>query len=700
MVQRILQKTIYPEPKSIEYDRMDVLLPDVIRNTKRLCEYMAAQEVVLPDDALFAGQIKYDGSVPADIMTRSGHKSFEELIQHFYNQPIDNLATFEWQHCAAAFDVVIEQGIEGMLARIEKSREAHKDEPEKLLFLQACEMMCHGILAWEDKCAAACREKAQATQCPARKAELEEMAAVLDNVPRKPASSFREAVQSMYFTFDFLPDSLGTPDRYLYKWYKHDKQAGILTDDMAKDWLQESFIRIQSRTPLTSDRFYRGGESHFCIGGYTKEGEDGYNELSALLLEGLEELPLYCPQITLRWTPKTPREVLYHAMDLERKDPHKRIAFVSDVPRVKSFMANAGLTYEQAINYTMLGCNEPALQGGLNLGGCTTNIVRCLDRLLHEMQDEVLACDTYDAFHALFLRELYKDVDEMMAYSDKMNLARSKDENVLSSLFLNGCIENGVSLTRGGAMYFNTLATCGMMTLVDSLIVIKQFVYDEKSVTMQELLEALRANWQGCDELRTRIQKTAHFFGNNTEDANRVAQQFTADMYDYLKDKRNLFGCPYLLGNLIGYNQHNKFFGDLTRATPDGRYDHDMISFGLQQNAGRDREGLSALLASIAVFDPTGIYCGESITNVNLDEALVKNDDNFAKLVMLTEIYFKLGGLHVQFNCVSREDLLAAQSEPDKYRTLRVRVSGFSDFFNFLNKDLQDEIIERTEISR
>lgn len=194
------------------------------------------------------------------------------------------------------------------------------------------------------------------------------------------------------------------------------------------------------------------------------------------------------------------------------------------------------------------------------------------------------------------------------------------------------------------------------------------------------------------------ILQKGHFFGNDDETSNECADRFGKSLYKYFKDKKSNLGYRYLVGNLIGYNQHNKWFGDKTKATPDGRYAGDIISFGLGQSEGKDREGLTALLASVAkLCGNNPILCGDTVTNILLDGQLVKNDTSFEKLVKLFETYFKMGGLHFQLSYVSKEDLKKAQITPDKYRNLRVRVSGFSDYFVHLNVDLQDEIITRTE---
>jgi formate C-acetyltransferase len=163
-----------------------------------------------------------------------------------------------------------------------------------------------------------------------------------------------------------------------------------------------------------------------------------------------------------------------------------------------------------------------------------------------------------------------------------------------------------------------------------------------------------------------------------------------------LKDKTNLFGYHWLVGDLLGYNSHHKWFGEMTKATPDGRYEGDLLQFGLGQSGGRDRNGLSALLNSIAKVDPNAIACGATVTNFKIDEQLIKDDANFEKTARLLETYFKNGGVHFQLNYVSKEELCNAKVAPEAYQNLRVRVTGFSDYFVKLEDSIQDDIIERT----
>jgi formate C-acetyltransferase len=240
----------------------------------------------------------------------------------------------------------------------------------------------------------------------------------------------------------------------------------------------------------------------------------------------------------------------------------------------------------------------------------------------------------------------------------------------------------------------------GITNAIDSLCVVKQFVFDEKRFTMNELIAALNADWQGYEEMRNMIIKRGKFFGNDDDTSNGIAQRLYNELYLFLKDKTNLFGYHWLIGDLIGYNEHHKWFGEKTKATPDGRFDGDLLKFGLGQSEGKDRNGLSALLNSIAKCDQNAISCGSTVTNISLDKSLIKNEDSFKKLVYVLEEYFKQGGTHFQLTYVSKEDLLNAKENPNMYKSLRVRVSGFSDYFVNLNEALQDDVIARTEHTR
>lgn len=701
---KLVKKTVaggmYVSPVKTDYDRCDLFLSPIKMSAKRVCEYIRNQEPLIVPESCFTGLITFDGSVEGDVFNRSGHKNFNIACEKFYNKPVDNLLTFEWQHSVGDFAKIINGGIVSIKDEIKKSIEKHKNDAEATQFLETQSDICDALIDWASKCSEKALSFSKTVSNEKYKKNLEKLSRALKNVPKKSASSFYEAILSLYVCYGLIPDSIGLIDRYLYPFYKSDIESGALTKEEASEYLQELFLMLQARIPISSDRFYRGGESHFCVGGYLENGEDGFNELSKLIVDSLMELPTWIPQISLRWTPKTPHEVLHYMMDCERKDPNKRIAFVNDVPRINGLMKYTGFSHEKAVHYTMIGCNEIAMPGGIVFGFDPMNIVRCVQNTFFNRSDDIINAKTFDEFYDIFQEEMFKDLSEADRIGNGFQTIRERDCNLVSSIFIDGCIESAKSVTQGGTnTYIAVGLLIGISNVIDSLSVTKQLVFDEKRITMEQLIDALRNNWNGFEDLREYILKKGDFFGNDEACSNDIAHRFFKSL-DEWNDGNNYLRKKLVFGNLVGYNEHHKFFGNNTKATPDGRFQGDMISFGIGQSEGKDRNGLAALLSSVAKCDPYSVLTGPSVTNVLLDEQLIKNDENFEKLVYLFETYFKMGGTHFQLTYVSKEDLINAKKSPDKYKNLRVRVSGFSDYFVFLNEGLQDEIIQRTAHTR
>ena len=701
---KLVKKTVvggmYVSPVKTDYDRCDLFLSPIKMSAKRVCEYIRNQEPLIVPESCFTGLITFDGSVEGDVFNRSGHKNFNIACEKFYNKPVDNLLTFEWQHSVGDFAKIINGGIVSIKDEIKKSIEKHKNDAEATQFLKTQSDICDALIDWASKCSEKALSFSKTVSNEKYKKNLEKLSRALKNVPKKSASSFYEAILSLYVCYGLIPDSIGLIDRYLYPFYRKDIERGILTKEDASEYLQELFLMLQARIHISSDRFYRGGESHFCVGGYLENGEDGFNELSKLIVDSLMELPTWIPQISLRWTPKTPHKVLHYMMDCERKDPNKRIAFVNDVPRINGLMKYTGFSHEKAVHYTMIGCNEIAMPGGIVFGFDPMNIVRCVQNTFFNRSDDIVKTKTFNEFYNIFQEEMFNDLCEADKIGKGFQTIRERDCNLVSSIFIDGCIESAKSVTQGGTnTYIAVGLLIGISNVIDSLSVTKQLVFDEKRITMEQLIDALRNNWNGFEDLREYILKKGSFFGNDEACSNDIAHRFFKSL-DEWNDGNNYLRKKLVFGNLVGYNEHHKFFGNNTKATPDGRFQGDMISFGIGQSEGKDRNGLAALLSSVAKCDPYSVLTGPSVTNVLLDEQLIKNDENFEKLVYLFETYFKMGGTHFQLTYVSKEDLINAKKSPDKYKNLRVRVSGFSDYFVFLNEGLQDEIIQRTAHTR
>ncbi|MCQ2386802.1 MAG: pyruvate formate lyase family protein, partial [Clostridia bacterium] len=328
-------------------------------------------------------------------------------------------------------------------------------------------------------------------------------------------------------------------------------EEGRLSRDEAKECLQSFFLMLQAKTPYNDHRHTKGAECHFAIGGLLPDGRDGFTDLSRLIAEAIVEMPMDIPEISLRWNAGTPREVLRFMLDLERKDTRKRIAFVNDEPRIKSFMEKAGMSFADACNYTMVGCNEPAFQGSIWMGGNTVNIVRCLTNLLYGEKEKVCASDSFDGFYALFEESLERDLNAAMKVADAFTRMRNKDENVISSLLMDGCIQSAVPANRGGCrLKIGGENLMGIVCLIDSLTVIRQFVFEEKKISMADLIANLESNWTKDPDMRTLILKTARFFGNNDALSDELSVRFTDSLYKLTKDKTLYNGEIIFYGTL------------------------------------------------------------------------------------------------------------------------------------------------------
>ncbi|MBO5092680.1 MAG: hypothetical protein J6K52_03870 [Clostridia bacterium] len=692
-----LSGKMFVNPIKTKFDVNDSSLSKIDMETKRLCEYILNQEPMLTPYSSMTGMFNFDGSVVGDAFQRSGHAGTAEALKKYYLNKIENLSTMEWQHATADYERVLDIGISGIINEIDKSLKCHS-LPEEIEFLTGIKMVACTLIQWAEKCSKAALELSKKVYDDNYKQNLLKLSSALLNVPKNPPSSFYEAVLCIYVCFSANPDSVGTLDRYLSPFYFKDIKNGVLTHDEAKEYLQELYLMLQATTHIDSPHFTRGGQSHFCIGGYLSNGENAFNELSELIVEALIDLPTYIPQITLRWTKSTPRSVLRFMMDSERRDPHKRIAFTNDEKRIKCYTEICKIPYERAVKYTTVGCNEPAFLGAIAGSNSKGNLLRSIETLFHKHGDEICNFDGFDELYNFYEKILFLDLQKILDYDDQYNLLRAKDINYISSLFMCDCVENAKSVTQGGG---NTAIASpmliGIVNVIDSLTVVKELVYDKKLFSMSDLVSALKSNWVGYDDLRTLILKKCSFFGNDADVSNEVGNRLYNSFYNYLYGKRNIFGYQWLIGDLAGYNEHYKWFGEDTKATPDGRYDGDLMKFGLGQNEGKDKEGLTALLNSVCKLDKTGIGCGSTVTNISIDKKMVEDNEQFEKLVDVFETYFKNGGVHFQLTYVSKEDLINAQKCPNDYKRIRVRVSGFSDYFVNLNDHIQNDIIKRTD---
>lgn len=696
LMELTMSGNMYAETVNTKFDRMDLLLSEQEKDVKRICEYIINQQPKLTKYSALTGFFNFDGSVIGDIFQIKGHKNTNEFMKEFYCKHIDNLSAMDWQHGTSDYRKVLAIGIPGIIKEIDESITNHSEEDKKG-FLKGLKKIAVAVALWIEKCSKLTLDYSRSVQGPKYKKNLEKLSKSLLNISKSPPCNFYEAVLTIYVCFSLNPDSLGTLDRYLTEFYIKDIENGVLQRDDAKTIIQELLLMVQAATPFDSLSFTRGGQSHFCIGGRDENSKDCYNEMSQLIVESLMELDTHIPEITLRWTKDTPRSVLRYLLECEKNDKNKRLAFTNDDKRIEAYTKICKFPYKEAINYTLVGCNEPAMLGGMCASNSHGNLAHSIEWVLHYRQEEIVNAETFEEFYAVFKDTLYADLDKIYHYDDLYNLQRGKDINYVSCLLVNGCIENGKSITQGGVNYaVSTIMFLGNVTVIDSLAIIKQFVFEKRVVTMSELLKALRCDWQGYEDLRNHILKEGHFFGNDDSTSNYVAKKFYDDLYEYVKNKKTVYGYPVLIGDHTGYPLHFKWFGEGTKATPDGRFSGEPLSYGIFQTNGKDRNGMTALMNSISKFDAHGISSG-TVTNFNLDNSYIKNDECFDKTVVMLETYLRNGGMQFQLNYLSKDELIKAKTNPKEYQNLKVRVTGYSDYFTRLAEPIQNSIIQRYE---
>ena len=294
---------MFAEQIPTKYDEADLLLPKHEMQSKRICEYILNQEPVLTEYSAMTGFFNFDASVVGDAFRRYGYAGTRKANMLFYRKITDNLSAMEWQHATADYTKILNKGFHGIVGEIEDSMKKHT-APEKIEYLKALRRVANAMIGWAHKCSERALALSKKVENVQYRKNLEKLSDALTRVPEYAPESFYEAVLSIYLCFSADPDSLGTLDRYLYPFYKKDIESGRLTKEEATEYLQELFLMLQAATKITSTNFTRGGESHFCIGGYLPNGEDGFTELSRLIPISFRALPwsLYRPDSTTQYS--------------------------------------------------------------------------------------------------------------------------------------------------------------------------------------------------------------------------------------------------------------------------------------------------------------------------------------------------------------------------------------------------------------
>ncbi|MFZ5968313.1 MAG: trans-4-hydroxy-L-proline dehydratase [Bacillota bacterium] len=591
------------------------------------------------------------------------------------------------------------------------------DKQEQLKAMGIC---CDGIIRFAERHAEKARELADKEQNPDRKRELEKIAEICSHVPAHAPRTFHEALQAYWFvhlgvitelnTWDaFCPGKL---DQHLYPFYQKEIESGKLTREQAKELLECFWVKFnnQPAPPKVGITLQESGTyTDFCninIGGIRPDGSNGVNEISYLLLEVIDEMRILQPSTNVQISRKNPDHFVLKAGEVIREGMGFPSVFNTDA--VVEELLRQGKALDDARCGGTSGCVEVGCFGkeAFILTGYF-NLVKVLEVTLHNGIDprtgKKLGLETGDAKKFTTLEELLeafrKQVQHFADIKIRGNhiIEKLYAENMPApflSIIIDDCIQNAKDYNAGGARYNSRyIQGVGIGSITDSLSAIQYHVYDKKNLTMEELLNILEADFEGHEKERQWMLNRTPKYGNDDDYADMIMQKVFHIFYDAVNGRKTPTGFTYRI-EMLPTTCH-VYFGSVVGATPDGRKAGKPLSEGISPVQGADKKGPTAVIKSASKMDH--LKTGGTLLNQKFTPQIVQDQEGLEKLKDLIRAYFKVDGHHIQFNIVSADTLRDAQRNPEKYKNLIVRVAGYSDYFNNLNKGLQDEIIARSE---
>ena len=586
--------------------------------------------------------------------------------------------------------------------------------------LQAMDISCDAAILFAERHADMAEKMAEEERDPQRKAELRKIADVCRWVPAHAPRDMQEAIQMYWFVHLGTVTELngwdcmnpGHIDQHLYPFYEKGLKEGTLTRDKAKELISCLWIKFNNQpappkvgiTALESGTY--NDFTNINIGGIDREGKDAVNDVTYMILEVQEELHELQPGLSIHVAKVNPDEFVMAGARVIRQGHGYPSCFNPDVYTKE--LIRQGKTVEDANEGGCSGCIEVGafgkeayiLTGYLN----TPKILEItLNNGIDPMTGKKLGLETGDPRTFKTFDELYEAYHKQMVHFVDMKLAvNNYIERMFSlyapatflSLFNDDCISKGKDYYSGGARYNTTYIQCtGQGTITDCLSTLKKHVFEDKKFTMDEILTAVSRNFEGNEKMRQFIINRTPFFGNDDDYADTIAVKVYDDLVRAIEGHPNTRGGKTQL-NMLSTTCHN-YFGSVCGASVNGRLAKFAISDGTSPAHGADTNGPTAVIKSLGKLDQT--KSGGTLLNVRFVPSLLKRDEDLKKLVSLIRAYFNMGGHHIQFNIVDTQTLLDAQKEPESYKDLLVRVAGYSDYFNDMTEQLQNEIIARTE---
>lgn len=656
------------------------------------------------------GRTIYDAileNAPEDAMTAAD----EGLLFHYYlNRSIG--------HFNPNYETVLRDGFDGLRYRVEAQLQAlAPEETEKRTYYNALLIVIDGVVAFAHRYAD--KAEALADQCgdETRKKELMRIAVNCRRVPEFAPENYWQALQSFWFVHLMLnlesnayAISPGRFDQYIYPFFQEDIRRDSISKADAQELLNCLWVKFAELTVVKEAGTAKASNTYadfqnLNVGGLKADGSDGVNDISYMCIQAQSDLMLPQPQLSCLISTKSPQFFLMKACELARKGTGMPAMFNAD--GIVLSLAEKGKTLEDARKGGINGCVEITGQGNDQMASSGyINLAKCLELALNngvnmisgkKTGPETGAPDTFESIEDIwqaFENQIRHMVDLKTAYDTIAKQAFARMGPVLcSSLVVDDCIAKGLDFHNGGARYSQPmLSGVGTGTVSDAIAALEHFVFNKGTYSLEEIVSGMKADFQGHETMRNLLWKKAPKLGNDLDIVDGNAVRLVNLFVKILKKYTNNRGVPYG-ADMIPTTAHLPF-GVATAATADGRRAGMPLAEGISPVQGQDLSGPTAVIKSASKMDHASTV--GSLLNMKFTPQTLAGEGNLRKFAALIRSYFDLGGHHMQFNVVSKETLQKAQEHPEEYRSMLIRVAGYSDYFVMLSKDVQDEVISRT----
>ncbi len=611
-------------------------------------------------------------------------------------------------HSVRDFAKVMRIGFAGIMDEVDTALAAGSltdpDFPRNENFWRAARSICEAGILLGRRYAERAAEMAAAASNPDEKARLTRMAEACERVPARGARNFCEAVQALWFAHILTcgedginANSIGRLDQILFPYYQAGLADGSLTRDAALELMEELACKLYLDYDVQA----------ITLGGLDGAGRCAVNDLSHLILEATRNVG-FIRDVSIRIGRNSPPEFIRLAAELIAEGGGIPFLFNDDC-FVKA-LTDRGIALEDARDYAPIGCIELTIPGKANPHAVSgwLNIAKCLELALFNGTDPRTGVQMGPKTGMLSDHPTFEDL--VTAYQTQVEffarrmvyhcnrgelLQRERGPLPCWSVMTDDCIARGRDITDGGAVYnYHSICLLGTANTADSLMAVKKTVFDDGSIRADELLDALRNDFAGCEDLRQKLLREPPKYGNDVEEVDLLAKRVIDHFIDLMDTMRSPLGGRYFV-HLFSF-LCNLHFGKCLGATPDGRKAGEPVAYSLSAQQGRDERGATAMLKSLARL-PHDRAAGASAAIVELDPAVVEGEAGIDRLCMLIRAALALGVGQLQFNVVTVEKLRQAQQEPERYGDIPVRVAGFSQKFKLVPPDLQEHIIARTK---